>query len=188
MKGDLAMVLKGERIVTVAADDLQKGDLVLIQTGDVVPADLKLLDAVDLVVDEFELTGEILPLEKHLTPGAEPLAFQGTVVVRGHGQGVVLAAGEDTEYRKILGQSVSHRKGSTTPRIRKGHVALLFLLTAALLVSVRFYPEHVPASILLCVLLASSLLLLPKGGDEDQGEVAKCMNTMGQRPMRMRPH
>jgi Ca2+-transporting ATPase len=160
----MAIVVGRDGIVPIPADDLRAGDMVLIQTGDVVPADLKLLDAVDLELDEFELTGEIMPQEKHLTPGADLLAFQGTVVVRGHGKGIVLAAGENTEYGKILRQSISRRKGERIPAIRKGHVELLLFLIIALPVSIRLYPGYAPASVLLCVLLASSLLLLPKDG------------------------
>jgi Ca2+-transporting ATPase len=98
------------KIVIIAADDLRMGDLVLIQTGDIVPADLKLLEASDLEVDEFGLTGEIMPVPKCVKPEADVRVFQGSHVLRGHGKGVVIAAGEDTEYGKILKQSSRYIK------------------------------------------------------------------------------
>jgi Ca2+-transporting ATPase len=97
-------------IVNIAADDVRMGDLVLIQTGDIVPADLKLLEALDLEVDEFGLTGEIMPVPKCVEPETEVRVFQGSHVLRGHGKGVVIAAGEDTEYGKILKQSSRYIK------------------------------------------------------------------------------
>ena len=97
-------------IVNIAADDLRVGDLVLIQTGDIVPADLKLLEALDLEVDEFGLTGEIMPVPKCVEPETDVRVFQGSQVLRGHGKGVVIVAGEDTEYGKILKQSSRYIK------------------------------------------------------------------------------
>jgi Ca2+-transporting ATPase len=104
-----AAVRKG-MIVIIAADDLRTGDLVLIQTGDIVPADVKLLEASDLEVDEFELTGELTPVPKCVKPGTDIQVFQGSNVLRGHGKGVVIAAGEDTEYGRILKESSRYIK------------------------------------------------------------------------------
>jgi len=104
-----AAVRKG-MIVNIAADDLRVGDLVLIQTGDIVPADLKLLEALDLEVDEFGLTGEIMPVPKCVKPEADVRVFQGSNVLRGHGKGIVIATCEDTEYGKILKQSGRYSK------------------------------------------------------------------------------
>ena len=110
LKGDMAAAVRKGMIVNIAADDLRVGDLVLIQTGDIVPADLKLLEAFDLEVDEFGLTGEIMPVPKCVEPETEVRVFQGSHVLRGHGKGVVIAAGEDTEYGKILKQSSRYTK------------------------------------------------------------------------------
>jgi len=58
--------VKNDRIVIIAEEDLRKGDLRLLQTGDLVPADLRLIESRGLEVDEFELTGEIRPVNKKL--------------------------------------------------------------------------------------------------------------------------
>jgi Ca2+-transporting ATPase len=112
-----AAVRKG-MIVNIAADDLRVGDLVLIQTGDIVPADFKLLEASDLEVDEFGLTGEIMPVPKWVEQEADVRVFQGSNVLRGHGKGVVTAAGDDTEYGKILKQSTRYTKDEKIPLLK----------------------------------------------------------------------
>jgi cation-transporting ATPase I len=89
---------------TVAAKRLKPGEVIELYTGDVVPADARLLEADDLEVDESSLTGESLPTGKQVdaTPQA-PLAerhcmvFEGTTVVAGHGRAVVVGTGDETE-------------------------------------------------------------------------------------------
>ncbi len=98
----------GERVYTdVIAAQLQPGDVIEVRTHEVVPADARLLEEVDLEVDESTLTGESLSVEKQVeaTPGA-PLAerrcmlFAGTTVVAGTGVAVVTAVGADTQERR----------------------------------------------------------------------------------------
>ncbi|MFI2611059.1 HAD-IC family P-type ATPase [Kitasatospora sp. NPDC018619] len=89
---------------TVEAGRLSPGEVIELYTGDVVPADARLLEAEDLEVDESSLTGESLPTAKQVaaTPRA-PVAerrcmvFAGTTVVAGHGRAVVAGTGEETE-------------------------------------------------------------------------------------------
>lgn len=145
-------------IVKIAADDLRVGDLVLIQTGDIVPADLKLLEALDLEVDEFGLTGEIMPVPKCVKPEADVRVFQGSNVLRGHGKGIVIAAGEDTEYGKILKQSSRYNQDEKIHLIKKSYFALLFLLVPALLIRLKYSDD--PTLIYISYALMAFLLLL----------------------------
>jgi Ca2+-transporting ATPase len=160
LKGDMAAAVREGKIVTIAADELRMGDLVLIQTGDIVPADLKLLEASDLEVDEFELTGELMPVPKYVKSDAEVRVFQGSNVLRGHGKGVVIAAAEDTEYGRILKESIRYIKREKIPLIKKSHFALLLLLAPALLIRLKFYDNQV-LTYIIYPLLAFLLLLLP---------------------------
>ncbi len=89
---------------------LVPGDVILLDEGDVVPADVRLIESEGLLVDESILTGESIPVEKDaelIFPEDTPLyerrnvAFKGTLVVRGHGKGVVYATGARTEFGKI---------------------------------------------------------------------------------------
>lgn len=95
--------------LTVDVSELVPGDLVFIQPGMRVPADLRLINAVALEVDEAPLTGESLPVRKSAepVPSDAPLherasmLYSGTLVTRGHGSGLVVATGMDTEVGQI---------------------------------------------------------------------------------------
>ena len=93
----------------IPADQLVPGDLVLLESGDKVPADLRLTDVNNLRTEEAALTGESIPAEKTTNPVSanatvgdrESLAFSGTMVVSGRAKGVVVATGSDTELGRI---------------------------------------------------------------------------------------
>ena len=93
----------------VPAGDLRPGDIVEVRSGEVVPADIRIIDADTVEVDESALTGESLPVSKDGadTPGA-PLAertgmlFAGSTVVAGKSVGVVTASGESTQVSQAL--------------------------------------------------------------------------------------
>ena len=96
---------------TVAAREVVPGDIVLLEAGDRIPADVRLLEARRLALDESSLTGESVPASKAVDPvpaDAGPadradMAFMGTVVTSGRGLGVVVATGTDTEVGRIAG-------------------------------------------------------------------------------------
>lgn len=94
----------------VPVEELVPGDIVSLQEGDVVPADIRLVDAVGLMVDEAMLTGESIPVAKEVEkvlPEDTPLharnncLYKGTVIVRGKALGIVFATGKATELGKI---------------------------------------------------------------------------------------
>ncbi|PZO08510.1 MAG: carbonate dehydratase [Lysobacteraceae bacterium] len=121
-----AAVLRDGRRIGVDATALVPGDVVMIEAGDRVPADLRLLQARGLQVQEAMLTGESLPVDKQLTPvaAASPLgdrtclAFSGTLVTAGQGRGVVVGTGADTEIGRISGL-LSRVKHLVTPLVRQ---------------------------------------------------------------------
>ena len=100
----------GEKLRTPSAQ-LVPGDVVLLQSGDRVPADLRLLIRRNLRIEEAALTGESLPVEKQTEPllhevilaDRTNLAFTGTLVTSGQGEGVVFATGDQTEMGRIAG-------------------------------------------------------------------------------------
>ena len=107
--------------IDVEAARLRQGDLIEVRPGEVVPADARLIDVVDLEVDESTLTGESLPVPKQLdaTPGGalaerSCMLFAATTVVAGTGLAVVTAVGSQTEVRRA----------AEVPRAERGAVGL----------------------------------------------------------------
>jgi P-type Ca2+ transporter type 2C len=104
-----ARVLRKGRRLTIAADEVVVGDVVLLQAGDRVPADLRLLDTKNLRVQEATLTGESTAVEKAPAPVDEDaeigdrasMAFSATIVAAGEGKGVAVAVGDDSEIGRI---------------------------------------------------------------------------------------
>jgi magnesium-transporting ATPase (P-type) len=139
-----AHVLRDGRRQTVSVADLIPGDVVLLEAGDRVPADLRLLRARGLLIDEALLTGESVAAGKHegAAPHEAPLgdrhsmAFSGTLVVAGQAHGVVVATGANTELGRI-GKLVQSVEPLTTPLLRQidrfGRRFALFVLGAAAL-------------------------------------------------------
>lgn len=121
-----ARVLRDGREHTIDAADLVRGDIVLLTAGDHVPADSRLIDAVNLRTDESTLTGESVPIEKSVaavgksTPLAERtcMAFLGTNVVAGHAAAVVTGTGKDTEIGRV-GQLLEQTSRQQTPLERR---------------------------------------------------------------------
>ncbi len=107
-----ARVCRGGQTMTVPTSHLILGDISIVEAGDLVPADLRLIETSQLRVDEAALTGESVPVEKHtasLTIVELPvgdrlnMAYKGTVVTYSRATGVVIATGMATELGKIAG-------------------------------------------------------------------------------------
>ena len=115
LEGLRSMVLTDAKVVrdgrhrTVPSDELVPGDLVLLEAGDKVPADLRLVREAELSVDESALTGESAPIGKDDVVLPEPttvadrrnMTYSGTLVTAGSGAGVVVATGAETELGEI---------------------------------------------------------------------------------------
>src|SRR5918997_5048893 len=93
----------------MAAEDLVPGDVVLLEPGDAVPADCRVLEAAGLEADESSVTGESLPVGKTVDPVAasdvadrRSMLYEGTTVAAGHGVAVVVATGAATEAGRSM--------------------------------------------------------------------------------------
>jgi magnesium-transporting ATPase (P-type) len=110
----------------IAAETLVPGDVVLLESGDKVPADLRLAEAKNLRVEEAALTGESVPADKSTEPVPETatvgdrhsMAFSGTLVVSGRATGVVVATASDTELGRI-NQMLASVSPLETPLLRQ---------------------------------------------------------------------
>ena len=121
-----ATVLRDGRRTTIPAEDIVPGDLVLLEPGDRVPADLRLIRTRNLRIDEAALTGESVPVDKGVAPVAAEaplgdrlsMAFSGTFVASGTGTGVAVATGPASELGRIS-TLVGTVETLTTPLIRQ---------------------------------------------------------------------
>jgi len=105
-----ALVVRGGKELRIPARDLVPGDLVLLLAGNRVPADVRLVESVNLRTDEAALTGESLPVEKSAAALEEPglalgdrrdMAYAGTMVSYGRGRGIVVSTAMETEFGAI---------------------------------------------------------------------------------------
>ncbi|MDJ0806695.1 MAG: cation-transporting P-type ATPase [Gammaproteobacteria bacterium] len=109
MLSPTAAVIRNGQRDTIGAEDLVPGDIVLMESGDKVPADVRLTQATRLQIDEAMLTGESVPASKQDDPVAEDavlgdrksMAYSGTFVTGGQAAGVVVATGRKTELGRI---------------------------------------------------------------------------------------
>ncbi len=121
-----ATVLREGRQMVIPASQLVPGDIVLLQSGDKVPADLRLIHVKGLQIQESVLTGESIAVDKIVDPVASDsalgdrlcMAYSGTLVTHGQGRGVVVATGTETEIGRIS-SLVSATPSATTPLLRQ---------------------------------------------------------------------
>ena len=119
-------VLRGGRQVTVPSEQLVPGDVVVLEAGDSVPADGRLLESASLKIEEAALTGESVPVTKTmeilgLAPGQESvplgdrknMCYMGSTVVYGRGRAVITGTGMDTEMGKIAGALAAAQEEQT---------------------------------------------------------------------------
>jgi len=110
MAAPTAIALRDEQEVEIPARDLVIGDVILLRTGDKIPADVRLTESVNLQIEEAALTGESVPVEKHAEPIADAelvlgdrknMAYAGTAATYGRGRALVVSTGAKTEFGKI---------------------------------------------------------------------------------------
>jgi magnesium-transporting ATPase (P-type) len=121
-----ARTVRGGETRMIPAEQLVPGDIVILESGDKIPADLRLVDAKNLRTEEAALTGESVPADKttdavpaNATVGdRENMAFSGTMVVSGRATGVVVATGSETELGRI-NQLLTSVSPLETPLLRQ---------------------------------------------------------------------
>jgi Ca2+-transporting ATPase len=122
MAAPTAVALRDEQEVEIPARDLVPGDVILLRAGDKIPADVRLVEAVNLQIEEAALTGESVAAEKHAAPLANGelalgdrrnMAYAGTAATYGRGRAVVVATGMDTEFGKIAQMLQAIQTGKT---------------------------------------------------------------------------
>ncbi len=142
-----ATVMRGGQAQVVPASELVPGDIVLLEAGNKVPADLRLIEIAQLRVDESSLTGESVTVEKHagvLTGLVQALgdrlnmAFKGTTATHGRGRGLVVATGMSTELGKVAGLMDRDSDRSTPLQLRLAAFGKLLSLVVIAICMVIF--------------------------------------------------
>ncbi|MBR2616102.1 MAG: calcium-translocating P-type ATPase, PMCA-type [Clostridia bacterium] len=122
-------VLRDGKIESVKSEDLVPGDVILLEAGDSVPADCRILESASLKIEEAALTGESVPVEKIDSPlssesdnvplgDRKNMCYMGSTVVYGRGKAVVASIGMDTEMGKIAG-ALTQAQNEETPLQRR---------------------------------------------------------------------
>ena len=151
------------------------GDIVLLEAGEKVSADLRLIEATGLRIEEAILTGESVPVDKATKPVAADaaigdrscMAFSGTLVAGGAGRGVVVATGAETEIGRISGM-LSEVETLTTPLVRQMDrfarwLTVLILLIAAILLVYGYVVGNMPFAELFMAVVGLSVAAIPEG-------------------------
>lgn len=168
-----ATVVRDGRESRVDTESIVPGDVILIESGDRVFADARVVSASRLQADESELTGESTPVFKSIEPVDEGSAlgdrssvvFAGTVVVSGHGRGIVIATGEETEIGRIAG--MLREEEPPTPLEREmRHVGRRLGLLAGLVAGMVFALGAVqgrPLESMFLLAVALAVAAIPEG-------------------------
>ncbi|PMR77540.1 HAD-IC family P-type ATPase [Billgrantia endophytica] len=170
-----ANVLRGGKRRTIDAEELVPGDIVMVESGDRAPADLRLIEAKRLRTEEAALTGESTPVDKQTAPVEEDadlgdrsaMAFASTIIVQGTGRGLVVETGAHTEIGRIseMLRSVEQLKTPLLQQLdRAGRVLAIFILAAAALtaaIGVVIHDQSISAMFMAAVGLA--VAAIPEG-------------------------
>jgi len=135
-------VRRDGKIRIVSAEEVVPGDIVVLESGDVVTADMRLVEAKNLFADESTLTGESVPVQKGTAPAPADaiiadqasMAHKGTAITRGTGAGVVVATGMDTELG-LTTKLVIEAEEETSPLERKLAELTTQLVNATLVIT-----------------------------------------------------
>ncbi|KRN98225.1 cation transport ATPase [Levilactobacillus paucivorans] len=176
MSAPNATIRRDGQVMTVKSDELVVGDIVLLEAGDIIPADLRLLDVASLKVEESALTGESVPVEKAaavLTGDDLPIgdrhnmAFMNSNVTYGRATGVVVATGMQTEVGRIAGM-IEAADETTTPlqanltQLGKS-LTILILVIAAIVFGMGMWRQAESLIDMLLTAISLAVAAIPEG-------------------------
>lgn len=169
-----ARVIRDGQVETINASELVPGDIVLLETGNVVPADFRVIEAEQLRIDESALTGESVAVEKQIhqisvvdAPLGDKtcLAYKGTIVTYGRGRGLVIATGMQSELGKIA-SLLSEAGDSKTPLQKRligfGKWISLAALTICILVFVIGITRGEPLLLMFLTAVSLAVAAIPE--------------------------
>ena len=170
-----SQVIRAGKRETIPSEELVPGDIVLFQAGDLVPADLRILEAHSLKAEESSLTGESVPVEKKAKPvypqdtplgDRRNMLFSSSSITAGRGAGVVVATGMDTQVGRIA-HMISAEESPQTPLQRKlaqtGRVLGIGAVGICLIIFVMGLFQNVPPLEMFMISISLAVAAIPEG-------------------------
>ncbi|QED38697.1 HAD-IC family P-type ATPase [Antarcticibacterium arcticum] len=169
-----ARVLRNGKGKEIPSEEVVPGDIILLESGIKVPADLRLLEANNLEIDESFLTGESIAAKKRLgtlknqcgVPERSNMAFAGSTVMNGRGRGVAVNTGILTEVGKIS-RNVTESKSAKPPLVQRMDKFIaqigIFLLVVSLIVGTLLYLQGMELIGIFFVVVALAVSAIPEG-------------------------
>jgi P-type Ca2+ transporter type 2C len=170
-----ATVLRGGSRKDIDAEELVPGDIVFLESGDKVPADIRLLEVRNLRIEESALTGESVavdkvtnPVEDDAVPGDQTnMAFSGTSVVYGRARGVVAETGANTEIGKI-NQMMSDVEEITTPLLKQINafgkaLSVIIVVVTVLFFAIGYFFQDYELDELFLAVISLAVAAIPEG-------------------------
>lgn len=168
-------VIRNGNIKSIAAEDVTIGDYVLLESGDKISADMRIVDAHNLMVDESILTGESVQVNKNseiimkenaIISEQSNMVFSGTTVVMGRAKAIVVRVGIKTEIGKIA-DSINHTKEEKSPltiRVEKlsKQISILILIVASI-ITVLLFIKNVSYHEIFLSVIALAISAMPEG-------------------------
>lgn len=183
MAAATSKVIRGGKQVTVKSEELVRGDILVLEAGDAVPADCRIIECASLKIEEAALTGESVPVSKFidlLHAGKEKdislgdrknMAYMGSSVAYGRGRAVVTATGMATEMGKIADAITQAQDGATPLQLKLNQLSKIlsilvlglcaFMFVFDMLKSGQFTMEHALGTFMVAVSLA--VAAIPEG-------------------------
>ena len=176
MSSPEATVIRDGKRGKVKAEDLVPGDIVVLETGDIIPADIRLLDSRNLQIDESSLTGESVSVEKDAEElydkevgigDRKNFAYSSSIVTYGHGEGLITSTGHNTEIGRIA-TSLDTVEDKQTPLQRQlkdlsKKLAILVVIICALVFVVGYFRTSMSILDNFMVAISLAVAAIPEG-------------------------
>ena len=157
ISGATSKVIRDGRQVTVKSEDLVIGDIIVLEAGDAVPADARLIESASIKAEESALTGESVPVNKTeeiIEPENVPLGdrknmvYMGSVIVYGRGKAIVTSTGMHTEMGKIATALSNAKEGKTPLQIKLSQLSKI-LTVLVIIISILVFGINIARELIL---------------------------------------
>jgi Ca2+-transporting ATPase len=145
MAAPIATVVRNGKELSIAARDVVPGDVVILHTGDRIPADGRIIESINLQAEEAALTGESMPIEKHSEPlqtddlpvgDRRNMVYAGTAVTYGRGRALIVATGMQSEFGRIAQLLQTVETGKTPLQLNLDRVGTMLARVAFVVVAI----------------------------------------------------